>query len=59
MLDIMEILSKFKNCKLTMYETKTGKILSISIVAIEKIGFLIDYFNKYSLQGTKKLDFDD
>jgi hypothetical protein len=59
MLEIMEILSIFLNCKLTTYETKTGKFLSLSVSAIEKIGFIIDYFNRYSLQGTKKLDFKD
>jgi hypothetical protein len=59
MLEIMEILSKFLNCKLKTYEIKTGKILSLSLSAIEKIGYLINYFNKYSLKSTKNLDFKD
>jgi hypothetical protein len=59
MLEIMEVLSEFLNSKLNVYETKTGKILSLNVSSISKVNFLIDYFNKYPLKGTKMLDFKD
>ena len=59
MLNIMEILAKFLDCKLSIFETKTGKVLSLTVASIEKIGFIINYFNKYPLFSSKYLDYED
>jgi len=59
MLNIMELLAIFLNCKLSVYENNTGKILSLSVSAIDKVRFIVDYFNKYSLLGTKSKDYKD
>jgi hypothetical protein len=55
----MDLLAKFLNCKLLVYENKTGKVLSVSISAIDQIKFIVDYFNKYPLLGTKSKDYKD
>lgn len=59
MLSIMEEISQFLSCKLSVYEGNKTKILSLSVVSIEKLKFVIDYFNKYPLLGTKYKDFKD
>lgn len=56
---LMESLSKFLLCKLSIYKTNKGEMLSLSVSAIEKIGFIIEYFNKYPLLGIKGKDFKD
>lgn len=59
MLNTMEILAKFLDCKLSIFETKTGKVLSLNLSSIDKIGSIISYFNKYPLLGNKSYDFKD
>lgn len=58
-LNIMEKLAKFLDCKLSIYNNKTGKVLSLNVLSLEKIGFVINYFNEYPLLGTKCKDFKD
>jgi len=56
----MEELAKFLSCKLSVYVgIKNNNILSLNVVAIDKVKFVIDYFNKYPLLGTKYKDFKD
>jgi hypothetical protein len=55
----MEKLAKFLDCKLSTYNNKTGKVLSLNVLSLEKIGFVINYFNKYPLLETKCKDFKD
>ena len=57
--DIMNRLAQFLSCKLSVYESKNNKILSLNVVSIEKIKFVIEYFNKYPLLGIKGKDFKD
>lgn len=59
MLNIMEILAKFLDCKLSIFETKTGKVLSLNVSSIDNIGYIINYFNKYPLLSDKNNDFED
>jgi hypothetical protein len=59
MLDIMTVLSKFLDCKLSIYENKFGKVLSLNVSAIDDISFIVNYFNRYPLIGTKGLDYKD
>jgi len=59
MLNIMEKISQTLLCNLTVYESKNNKILSIKVVAIDKIKLIISYFNKYPLLGIKWKDFKD
>ena len=59
MKNIMEKLAQFLSCKLSVYESKNNKILSLNVVSIEKIKFIIEYFSKYPLLGTKNKDFKD
>jgi LAGLIDADG endonuclease/Cytochrome c oxidase subunit III len=59
MLNIMEKISQTLLCNLTVYESKNNKILSIKVVAIDKIKLIISYFNKYPLLGIKSEDFKD
>jgi hypothetical protein len=56
---LMESLSKFLFCKFSIYKTNKGEMLSLSVSAIEKIRFIIEYFNKYPLIGIKGKDFKD
>lgn len=56
---LMESLSKFLLCKLSIYKTNKGEILSLSVSAIDKIESVIEYFNKYPLLGIKGKDFKD
>lgn len=57
MLNIMEKISQTLLCNLTVYESKNNKILSIKVVAIDKIKLIISYFNKYPLLGINWKDF--
>lgn len=59
MLNIMEILAKFLDCKLSIFETKTGKVLSLNVSSIDNIGSIINYFNKYLLLSDKNNDFEN
>jgi hypothetical protein len=59
MLNIMDKLAKFLDCKLSIFEIKTGKVLSLNVSSIDKIGFIINYFNIYPLLGSKSYDFED
>jgi hypothetical protein len=60
MLEIMEKIAQFLSCKLTTYQKKDNtKILSISVVAKDKIKFIIEYFNKHTLLGIKYINFKD
>lgn len=58
-LNIMEKLANFLDCKLSIYNNKTGKVLSLNVTSLEKVGFVVNYFNQYSLLGTKCKDFKD
>ena len=55
MLSIMESIASFLSCKLSTYtinpKSNPREILSISIVGINNLGFLVNYFNKYPLLG--------
>jgi hypothetical protein len=53
----MEKISQTLLCNLTVYESKNNKILSIKVVAIDKIKLIISYFNKYPLLGINWKDF--
>jgi hypothetical protein len=55
----MEKISQTLLCNLTVYESKNNQILSIKVVAIDKIKLIISYFNKYHLLGIKREDFKD
>lgn len=59
MLPIMQIIATFLSCEVKHYLLKPTlkEILSLSVVSLEKIGFLIDYFDKYPLIGVKAKDF--
>lgn len=58
-LNIIEKLAKFLDCKLSIYSNKTGKVLSLNVTSLEKVVFVINYFNEYPLLGTKCKDFKD
>jgi hypothetical protein len=62
----MELISKYLNCKLNIFESKSlntkGRsktILSIYITSPEKLKILIKYLIKYPLLGTKYKDYKD
>ena len=59
MLNIMDKLAKFLDCKLSTFKIKTGKVLSLNVSSIDKVGFMINYFHKYPLLGNKSYDFED
>jgi hypothetical protein len=59
MLSIMEELAQFLSCKLSVYSKDNAKVLSLNITYIEKVKFVIDYFNIYPLLGVKNKDFRD
>ena len=59
MLNIMEKISQTLLCNLAVYEAKNNKTLSVNVVAIDKLKYLVNYFNKYPLLGIKNLDFKD
>lgn len=58
-LNIMKQVAKFLDCKLSIYNNKTGKVLSLNVTSLEKIVFIINYFNRYPLLGIKYKDFKD
>lgn len=57
---IMKNIAIFLSCVLKTYLLKPSlsEVLSLSVQSIEKIGFLIDYFNKYPLIGVKAKNFN-
>ena len=59
MLNIMEKISQTLLCNLAVYEAKNNKTLSVNVVAIDKLKYIVNYFNKYPLLGIKNLDFKD
>ena len=59
MLNIMEKISQTLLCNLTTYKSKNNEILSIKVVAMDKIKSIINYFNRYPLLGIKSKDFKD
>lgn len=60
MLPVMQMIASFLSCNLACYLRKSPstEALSVSVASLEKIGFLIDYFNKYPLIGVKSKEFD-
>lgn len=55
----MESLALFLSCNLKSYTNNRGsEALSLSVLSIEGVRFLIDYFNKYPLLGDKSNDFN-
>lgn len=61
MLPVMETLASFLSCKLSTYAIKAGsgskEVLSLSVTSIDKLEFIVNYFNKYPLLGVKGNDF--
>ena len=61
MLPVMETLATFLSCKLSTYVIKAGsgskEVLSLSVTSIDKLEFIVNYFNKYPLLGVKGNDF--
>ena len=55
----MESLALFLSCNLKNYTNNKGsEALSLSVLSIDGVKFLIDYFNKYPLLGNKSNDFN-
>ena len=52
-LNIMEKLANFLDCKLSIYNNKTGKVLSLNVTSLEKVRFVVNYFNQYPLLGIR------
>jgi hypothetical protein len=60
LLSIMQEIAKFLSCNLNSYFTKQNKeFLCVNISGIEKLKFIINYFNKYPLAGIKNENFKD
>ena len=64
MFPIMETISQFLMCNLITYKINNSQkelreILSLSVSSINKLEFIINYFNKYPLLGIKGKDFKD
>lgn len=61
MLPIMETLATFLSCKLGTYvikaESGSKEVLSLSVTSLDKLEFIVNYFNKYPLLGVKGNDF--
>jgi len=57
MLPVMEKLASFLSCKLNTYtinpKSKPKEVLSLSVTGINKLEFIVNYFNKYPLLGVK------
>lgn len=54
----MENLALFLSCNLKSYTNNTNsEVLSLSISSIDRVKFLINYFNNYPLLGDKIKDF--
>ena len=54
----MESLALFLSCNLKSYTNRGSEALSLSVLSIDGVKFLIDYFNKYPLLGNKSNDFN-
>ena len=60
LLPIMQEIAKFLSGNVNKYITKQNKeFLSINISAIDKLTFVVNYFNKYPLAGIKNKNFKD
>ena len=60
MLSIMEEISKCLLSNLDKHKTSKGdEILSITVTSIDKLKIIVNYFNNYSLLGTKFFDYAD
>jgi hypothetical protein len=60
LLPIMQEIAKFLSGNINTYITKQNKeFLSINISAIDKLTFVINYFNKYPLAGIKNENLKD
>jgi hypothetical protein len=60
LLPVMQEIAKFLSGNINTYITKQNKeFLSINISAIDKLTFVVNYFNKYSLAGIKNENFKD
>jgi len=67
MLPVMETLASFLSCKLGTYTIKSGsglcfaletkEVLSLSVTAIDKLEFIVNYSNKQGLLGVKVKDY--
>lgn len=59
MLPIMQVLAYFLSFDVKTYFIKSNlsEVYSVSVQSISKIEFLITYFNKYNLLGSKAKDF--
>jgi hypothetical protein len=59
MLPIMQSISCFLSSNIKSYLVKPNlnEVLTISVQSIDKLGFIVYYFNKYPLIGTKAKDF--
>jgi len=57
---VMQVVASFLSSVVKPYLLKPSlsEVLSVSVQSIDKIGFLIDYFNKYPLIGVKAKDFN-
>lgn len=60
MYPIMQTIASFLSSVVKPYQVKPSlsEVLSVSAQSIEKVGFLIEYFNKYPLIGVKAKDFN-
>jgi LAGLIDADG endonuclease len=60
MLFIMEEIAKCLFSNLDKHKTSKGdEILSITVASKDKLKIIVNYFNKYSLLGTKYIDYTD
>ena len=57
---VMQIIADFLSSVVKPYVLKPSlsEVLSVSVQSIDKVGFLIEYFNKYPLIGVKAKDFN-
>jgi LAGLIDADG endonuclease len=56
----MQEIAKLLSCNLNSYFTKQNKEhLCVNISAIEKLRFVVNYFNNYPLAGIKNENFKD
>jgi hypothetical protein len=60
MSSIMEEIAKCLSSNLDKHKTSKGdEILSITVTSIDKLKLIVNYFNEYSLLGTKYIDYKD
>ncbi len=58
MLSFMKKLALFLDCPVKSYTNNTqSEVLSLTVSAIGKLGPIVNYFDKYSLIGTKLNDY--